>query len=483
MAYIRIYQSQLVWICRYHLQVPVKIFWMAFPQGKALQNIINQLIGWLNHFTDCLFTFWNDVTFLSKIGIRVASSHNCFNIWCHFFSHEAKALQAQIGHTLTSLHWISKRTSSRCSCLDNFIDMIYKKTRLSQLTVLEETSFDDLHRHRYSNKYGEDDCVLFFKKIPQFYYASPRRTHLRNHWLEEHIPILLCISTTPYSPKKSLIWRTYPNSTMHLHAVLPSEIIDFKNIPQFYYASPRRTPLRNHWIQEYTPILLCISTQYSPQKSLTWRTYPYSIIHLHAVLTSVIIDFKNIPQFFYASPRRTPLRNHWLWEHTPILLCISTPYSPQKSLTLKNIPQFYYASPRRTPLRNHWIEEYTPILLCISTPYSPQKSLTWRTYPNSIMHLHAVLPSEIIELKNIPQIYYASPRRIPLRNHWLEEHTPILLYISTPYSPQKSSTWRTYPNSTMHLHAILPSEIIDFKNIHQFYYASPGRTPLRNHWL
>ena len=236
---------------------------------------------------------------------------------------------------------------------------------------------------------------------------------------------------------------------MHLHAVLPSEIIDLKNIPQFYYASPCRTPLRNHllWLED-TPIL-----------------------HLHAVLPSEIIDFKYIPQFFYASPRRTPLRNHWLEEYTPILLCISTPYSPQKSLILrtypnstmhlmhlhavlpseiidlKNIPQFYYASPRRTPLRNHWLEEHTPILLCISTPYSPQKSLTWRTYPNSIMHLHAVLPSEIIDLKNIP------------------------IELST------------YPNSIMHLHAVLPSEIIDLKNIPQFYYASPRRTPLRNHWF
>ena len=281
--------------------------------------------------------------------------------------------------------------------------------------------------------------IIDLKNIPQFYYASPRRTPLRNHWLEEHTPILLCIST-PYSPQKSLILRTYPNSTMHLHAVLPSEIIDFKNIPQFFYASPRRTPLRNHWLEEHTPILLCISTPYSPQKSLTWRTYPNSTMHLHAVLPSEIID-------------------------------------------LKNIPQFYYASPRRTPLRNHWLEEHTPILLCISTPYSPQKSLTWRTYPNSTMHLHAVLPSEIIDFKNIPQFYYASPRRTPLRNHWLEEHTPILLCISTPYSPQKSLTWRTYPNSTMHLHAVLPSEIIDLKNIPQFYYASPRRTPLRNHWL
>ena len=205
---------------------------------------------------------------------------------------------------------------------------------------------------------------------------------------------------------------------MHLHAVLPSEIIDFKNIPQFYYASPRRTPLRNHWLEEHTPILLCISTPYSPQKSLTWRTYPNSIMHLHAVLPSEIIDFKIIPQFYYASPRRTPLRNHWLEEHTPILSMHLHAVLHSEIIDLKNIPQFYYASPRRTPLRNHRLEEHTPILLCISTPYSPQKSLTWRTYPNSIMHLHAVLPSEIIDLKNIPQFYYASPRRTPLRNHW-----------------------------------------------------------------
>ena len=255
---------------------------------------------------------------------------------------------------------------------------------------------------------------------------------------------------------------------MHLHAVLPSEIIDLKNIPQFYYASPRRTPLRNHWLEEHTPILLCISTPYSPQKSLTWRTYPNSTMHLHAVLPSEIIDLKNIPQFYYASPRRTPLRNHWSFpsERTyPNSIMHLHAVLPSEIIDLKNIPQFYYASPRRTPLRNHWLEEHTPILLCISTPYSPQKSLTWRTYPNSIMHLHAVLPSEIIDLKNIPQFYYASPRRTPLRNHWLEEHTPILLCISTPYSPQKSLTWRTYPNSIMHLHAVLPSEIIDLKNI------------------
>ena len=209
---------------------------------------------------------------------------------------------------------------------------------------------------------------------------------------------------------------------MHLHAVLHLKSL---------------TPILRTYSPQKSILFLCISTPVLPSPQ---KIFYHSIMHLHAVLPSEIID-------------------------------------------LKNIPQFYYASPRRTPLRNHWLEEHTPILLCISTPYSPQKSLTWRTYPNSIMHLHAVLPSEIIDLKNIPQFYYASPRRTPLRNHWLEEHTPILLCISTPYSPQKSLTWRTYPNSTMHLHAVLPSEIIDLKNIPQFYYASPRRTPLRNHWL
>ena len=78
---------------------------------------------------------------------------------------------------------------------------------------------------------------------------------------------------------------------MHLLAVLPSEIIDFKNIPQFYYASPRRTPLRNHWLEEHTPILIDASPE---------------IIDFKNILPSEIIDLKNI----------YPLR---IEEHTPIM--------------------------------------------------------------------------------------------------------------------------------------------------------------------
>ena len=58
-----------------------------------------------------------------------------FSLSAAIFSLKAKALKAQIGYTMKSLHWISKRTSSSCSCHDNFIYMIKNKTWLSQLTA------------------------------------------------------------------------------------------------------------------------------------------------------------------------------------------------------------------------------------------------------------------------------------------------------------------------------------------------------------